>query len=161
MSCDLTVKILLVLGMGSCPSLWAADNLLFRGTLIEPLPCEINNGGKVDVDFKEVGVNKVNGVNYEKTMDYKITCGPNATGRDMTLTLIGLQTDYDSAAVKTTVQNLGIRVLQNGTPLTLNKAININPADPPKLTAVPVKKPGTVLEKGDFSATATLQAKYQ
>lgn len=142
--------------------LFAADNMLFRGTLIESPPCTINDGGMVDVDFGErVGVNKVDGVNYLKTMDYRITCEPGATGLDMALTLSGVQTGYDAAAVQTDLPDLGIRVLQNGKPFTINTPLSVDPKSPPTLEAVPVKTPGATLTEGAFVATATLKAEYQ
>jgi type 1 fimbria pilin len=154
----LTLSLLLVV----TPSLFAADNMLFRGTLIEPPPCTINDGGMVDVDFGErVGINKVNGVNYLKPMDYRITCESGATGLDMTLTLSGTETGYDQAAVQTDMADLGIKVLQNGTPFTLNTPLSIDPQNPPVLEAVPVKTPGATLTEGVFVATATLKAEYQ
>ncbi|HHQ4308821.1 TPA: fimbrial protein [Serratia fonticola] len=154
----LTLSLLLV----CAHSQGAADNLLFRGTLIEPPPCKINDGGQVDVNFGErVGVNKVDGVNYLMAMDYRIICEPGVSGLDMTLTLSGLPTGYDDAAIKTDRADLGIRVLQNGQPFTLDKPIDIDPNNPPTLEAVPVKTPGATLNEGTFEATATLQAQYQ
>lgn len=154
----LTLNLLLVCSH----SLYAADNLLFRGTLIEPPACKINDGGVVDVNFGErVGVKKVDGVNYLQAMGYRITCEPGVTGLDMTLTLSGRKTGYDDAALQTNLADLGIRVLQNGQPFTLDKPIGIDPRNPPKLEAVPVKTPGATLTEGPFVATATLQAQYQ
>ncbi|CAI1543311.1 TPA: fimbrial protein [Serratia fonticola] len=162
MAHDLPVKALLVLGALFSSPLLAADNLLFRGTLIEPPPCKINDGATVDVDFGErVGVNKVDGVNYLQALNYRISCEPGASGLDMTLTLRGQQTGYDTAAVRTNLADLGIRVLQNGKPFTLNQPIGIDPKNPPRLEAVPVKNPGATLKEGAFVATATLQANYQ
>lgn len=154
----LTLSLLLAV----TPPLFAADNMLFRGILIEPPPCTINDGGMVDVDFGErVGINKVNGVNYLKPVDYRITCESGATGLEMTLTLSGTETGYDKAAVQTDMADLGIKVLQNGAPFTLNTPLSIDPQNPPVLEAVPVKTPGATLTEGAFVATATLKAEYQ
>lgn len=142
--------------------LYAADNMLFHGTLVEPPPCTINDGGMVDVDFGErVGVNKVDGVNYRQTLDYRITCEPGATGLDLSLTLYGQHADYDAAAVQTDLADLGIQVLQNGQPFLINTPVAIDPTHPPVLEAVPVKKPGATLTGGVFVATATLKAQYE
>lgn len=155
----LTVSPLLVLGWSLSQPLSAADNVQFRGTLIEPPPCTIND---VDIDFGDrVGVNKVDGVNYMKTIDYLITCEPGAIGLDMTLTLSGEQTGYDDATIQTNVADLGIRVLHNGQPFTLDKPIDVDPKNPPTLEAVPVKTPGATLQEGAFVASATLRAQYQ
>lgn len=142
--------------------LHAVDNMLFRGTLIEPPPCKINEGGMVDVDFGDkVGVNKVDGVNYLKALDYRVTCEEGASGMDVVLTLSGQPTFYDGAAIQTDMADLGIRILQNGQPFTLDTPVVIDPKAPPMLQAVPVKAPGASLKEGAFTATATLKAEYQ
>lgn len=142
--------------------LYAADNMLFRGTLIEPPPCKINEGGIVDVDFGDkIGVNKVDGVNYLKTLDYWITCEAGGRGMDVTLTLSGQPTSYNEAAIQTDVADLGIQVLQNGQPFILGTPVVIDPKAPPMLQAVPVKTPGASLKERAFMATATLKAEYQ
>lgn len=140
----------------------AADNMRFSGTLIEPPPCTINDGGKVDVDFGDrVGVSKVDGVNYQQPVNYKITCTPGAGAWNMTLTLVGTPADYDEAAVASNMDDLAVRLLQNGKRFTLNQPIPIKRSAPPTLEAVPVKRPGATLQEGAFEATATLLAVYQ
>jgi type 1 fimbria pilin len=162
MTHDLPVKALLVLGALFSSPLWAVDNVQFRGTLIEPAPCKISDGELIDVDFGDrVGVNKVDGVNYQQPLNYRITCEPGSSGLDMMLTLSGQATSYDTAAVRTNITDLGIRVLQNSTPFTLNQPLKIDSKNPPKLEAVPVKTPGSTLKGGAFVATANLQVSYQ
>lgn len=152
----------LLTGILCSQQLFAADNLLFRGTLISPPPCKINGGDRVDIDFGErVGINKVDGVNYLKTIDYHITCEPGVAGLDLTLTLSGAKTDHDNAAIQSNLTDLAIKVWQNGDPFVLDKPIAVDPDNPPKLTAVPVKTPGATLTADAFVATATLLAQYQ
>lgn len=143
-------------------NVYASENMRFFGSMIEPPPCTINDGGNVDVDFLDrVGVKKVDGVNYLKPINYQITCDPNVGAWNMTLEIVGVPADYDNAALKTDVTNLGVRILQNGQPFELNKPISIRLADKPTLEAVPVKQPGAILNEGPFVATATLLAAYQ
>lgn len=79
----------------------------------------------------------------------------------MTLEVIATPADYDEAAIESSVDNLAIRLLQNGKRFALNKPIPIKFNAPPTLEAVPVKRPGTALKEGVFEATATLLAVYQ
>lgn len=138
------------------------DNLQLRGTLIEPPPCTINDGGQVDVNFgNRVGVKKVDGVNYQQVMNYQITCDPSANTWDMTLEVTGTPAGYDTAAVTSDVADLAIQIKQNGVPFELNKPIPIRLTSPPVLSAVPVKRAGATLIEGPFEATATLRAVYQ
>ncbi len=140
----------------------AAENMRFSGTLIEPPPCTINDGGKVDVDFgNRVGVSKVDGVSYMQPVNYRITCTPGAGKWNMTLEVVGTPADYDDAAIVSNMDDLAVRLLQNGKPFTLNKPVSIKLNTPPTLEAVPVKRPGATLKEGAFEAAATLLAVYQ
>ncbi|CAI1889905.1 MULTISPECIES: fimbrial protein [Serratia] len=161
-TCFAITTTLLLTGALSCGGLIAAENMTFSGTLVEPPPCTINNGERIDIDFGErVGVSKVDGVNYLQPVNYRITCSPGTGNWGMTLTLIGTKTGYDNAAVATNVEALGIQLRQAGKPFELNKPLTINLNNPPVLEAVPVKQPGVTLKEGAFEATATLQAVYQ
>lgn len=153
-------SIFLLMALGSPAA--AEDNMRFSGTLIEPPPCTINDGGEVDVDFgNRVGVTRVDGVNYLQPVNYRVTCSPGARAWSMTLEVVGTPADYDEAAIKSNVDDLAIRLLQNGKRFILNKPIPIKLNAAPTLTAVPVKRQGAVLKEGAFEATATLLAVYQ
>ncbi|WP_232734438.1 hypothetical protein [Serratia sp. TKO39] len=63
-----TASVLLCAAM-ACPFAWAEKtvDMQFRGTLIAPPPCTLNDDGIIDVDFGDrVGINKVDGVNSDK-----------------------------------------------------------------------------------------------
>ncbi|HGP1029837.1 TPA: fimbrial protein [Serratia marcescens] len=153
-------SIFLLMALGGPAT--AADNMRFSGVLIEPPPCTINDGGEVDVDFgNRVGVSKVDGVNYQQPVNYRITCTPGAGAWNMTLEVVGIAADYDTAAIKSNMGDLAVRLLQNGKRFTLNQPIPIKRNAPPTLEAVPVKRPGATLKEGTFEATATLLAVYQ
>lgn len=143
----------------------AVDNqaqMQFRGTLNEPPLCTIDNGRQIDVNFGDrVGVNKVDGQNYLQPVNYEIHCEPGGSGLGLGLRLTAYVSTYDNAAVQTNVDDLAIRLLQDGRPMALNQRIAIDAARPPVLQAVPVKRPGAELKAGPFHATATLQADYQ
>ncbi|QJU41464.1 fimbrial protein [Serratia marcescens] len=141
----------------------AEGEMTFRGTLIEPPPCSINEGNQIDVDFGErVGINKVDGENYRQALNYQITCD-NAGGKDwaLTLSLKGAASGFDKQALATNKGNLGIRIYQGDEPFTPNSTLSITLGNAPRLEAVPVKKEGTTLSEGAFEAWATLQADYQ
>jgi type 1 fimbria pilin len=154
--------LLLLIGSVLNPVGLAAENMLLYGTLIEPPACTINNGSEIDINFgNRVGVKKVNGENYLQPMNYQINCDPNAHAWAMTLEIVGISADYDSAAVVTGVTDLAIQIKQNGVPFELNKPIPINLTSPPQLEAVPVKRLGATLTEGPFEATATIKVVYQ
>lgn len=138
-------------------------NTVFHGTLIEPPPCTINDGNRVDVDFGErVGIKRVNGVNYRQALNYQIRCESADSGNwALTLTLSGAEAGFDKEALLTSKANLGIRVYQNDRPFTPGSTLAIDLADPPRLEAVPVQSAGATLTEGAFEAWATLRADYR
>ena len=158
-----TASVLLYVGM-ACHFVWAEKtvDMQFRGTLIEPPPCTINDDGIIDVNFGDrVGINKVDGANYRQSIGYRIRCEPGIGKWDMLLSLTGNAATFDEAAVQTNRRYLGIRIYQNAQPFKVGSALPIDPAKPPVLEAVPVGKSGETLTEGAFEATATLRADYQ
>ncbi len=158
-----TASVLLCVGM-ACHFAWAEKtvDMQFRGTLIEPPPCTINDDGIIDVNFGDrVGINKVDGVNYRQNIGYRIRCEPGVGKWDMLLSLTGTPATFDEAAVQTDRRYLGIRIYQNAQPFKVGSALPVDPAKPPVLEAVPVGKSGETLTEGAFEATATLRAEYQ
>ncbi|OKP49465.1 pilus assembly protein [Serratia marcescens] len=135
----------------------------FRGTLRAPPPCTLNDGGIMEINFgQRVGINKVDGVNYRQAVTYRIRCNLNdSLPWELTLTLKGNATAFDKAALQTDKTDLGIRLYREDEPFEINSSLRIDPANPPRLEAVPVARPGAALSEGAFTATATLQADYQ
>lgn len=145
--------------LGVCPG--AIANLTFSGTLVEPPPCTISSGNTIDVNFSNVGINAVDGVNHRLPLSYTINCASSPLPWRMLLTLQGTATTYDSAAVQTSAADMGVRLLRNGVAFTLNTPVSISPSSPPVLEAVLVKRPGGTLASGGFTASATLLAYYE
>lgn len=141
----------------------APEDITFTGTLIEPPVCTVSNGDDIEIQFIDVIIDNIDGVNYRKDVPYQITCDPDITDDAwvMTLTWTDTQTSYNDAAIQTDVTGLGIELQQNGQPFKLNTPLNVTPANLPKLKAAPVKASDATLTDGNFSAYATLQVDYQ
>ncbi|CAI8791646.1 fimbrial protein [Pseudomonas serboccidentalis] len=154
---------LLLIGMFVREPLLAAENTHFQGSLIEPPPCTINDGQTIDVDFGDrLGINKIDGINYLQSVNYTVKCEEGAGAWDMSLTVSGVATSFDKAAVQTNKKQLGLRLLQDGKPFILDTPIPIDPEHLPVLEVVPVQQPDAgALTEGAFEATATLQTDYQ
>ena len=139
-----------------------ADNMFFQGELIRAPNCTINEGQVIDVAFgQKIAVRKVNGINYQQTVEYGIRCDASTYEWVMSLRVAGKVTSFNPAALQTSVDGLGIEIRQNGEPLILGKALLIDPKHPPTLQAVPVKDPNVELVADAFNVTATLTAEYQ
>lgn len=130
-------------------------------TVVAPPPCTINGDQVIDVDFgSDVVTSRVDGANYLKTVDYSLVCNGN-TSNAMKLQIQGTPTAFDRSALQTNVADLGIALKANGSALTVNDWVNFTYPNKPVLQAVPVKRAGSTLNGGDFSAGATLMVDYQ
>jgi len=134
----------------------------FQGTLVEPPSCTISSDQQIDIDFgAQVGVSKVDGVNYIQPVNYQLSCPPGGPGLSLSMMVSGAATAFDTSALQTNITDLGIKLLQNGSDLQLNTRFPVDVNTPPVLQAVPVKAPGSTLPEGDFSVIATLLVGYQ
>ena len=141
----------------------ASPDITFKGTLVLPPACTISDGNTIEVEFRDVIIDSIDGNNGREVVPYDTKCDAVTPGSswDMTLTWIGTQTSYDDAAIETDVTGLGIKLRQNGQPFRVNTPIQINADTKPQLEAVPVKAVDAVLTDGTFSASATLRVEYQ
>ncbi|WP_369308849.1 pilus assembly protein [Providencia rettgeri] len=140
---------------------FAADNVEFTGTLLIPPPCTVFEDKVYVIEYKDIGLHKVDGVNFTKTINYALKCDDNLKGWDLMLTIKGISTDFDKSALETKIKDLGMRITQNGIGFEINKPLKISYGQPPVLEVVPVKRPGTTLPEKQFSAVGTLLAEYQ
>ena len=134
----------------------------FHGTLVEP-PCSINSGKVINVVFgNDLGVNKIDGINYKQDINYTVTCDGGYTPSQLELVIdTTYQADFEASAIQTDKEGLGIQILVDGQPVDFAKPLAFNPSALPKLEAVPVQRLGAVLTEGAFSATMTLRTDYQ
>ncbi|MEG6138960.1 fimbrial protein [Enterobacter kobei] len=134
----------------------------FKGTLVEPPSCIIDSGNDISIDFGDkLSITKIDGINYTKSIPYTLTCPPGVPPLVLMLSVNGISSSFDTNILKTNIPDLGIKFFSDSALLKINNPVTINPTNPPSLKAVPVKKTGTKLPVGDFSATASLIAVYQ
>lgn len=159
-----TPILTLVAVMLSGTSLLAAENMSFRGTLLEHPPCEINGGQPIAIDFGDVGVNKVDGNNYAQTFRLAYDC--KGANTDKVLRYVGNVTAFDPAAVQSNISDFGIQ-LRHTSLEGITSAFNVGsrlsvPASVSSsiFIATPVKKSNVNLREGAFTAGATLQLEY-
>lgn len=157
-------SLVLVAAVYCGSSVQAAENMSFRGTLLEYPPCEINGGQPVEIDFGEVGINKIDGENYTRAFTLSYDCEGAST--DKILRYMGNATSFDPAAVQSNVADFGIRLAHRTPegrviPLTVGSTLLLT-SDMGSSTFVvtPVKKAGAELQEGAFNAGATLQLNY-
>ncbi|MBI6151090.1 fimbrial protein [Serratia surfactantfaciens] len=141
----------------------AVDNMSFKGTLREDVPCEINGGQPIDVNFETIGVNKIDGERYKKSFAVDITC-PSGFDAPFKVSYIGQQSSFDVSALATDINGLGIKAQYqiNGGFSDLAVGGYMGGAGSIKhyLKVVPVKSPSLVLTPGVFNANASFRLEY-
>lgn len=161
------VSAIAIAGLSACGQANAADpeNLEFKGTLVTPPPCSIDNDGTIVTHFGDkVGIRKVASGIYREPVNITLHCEENTLAWQLQLSVTGNAAgfDADSATVVTPQQaDLGVKLLLGGSPFELGKAVKVNATDLPKLEAQLVQRSGVELQEGEFTAQATLRAEYQ
>ena len=143
-------------------------NWTFDGSLILPPACALGQTNPIRVSFGKVGVRKVDGNLFKQDIPYELNCqGDLSQPWNVTLTFSGTLAGagFDNATLRAnSSQNtgkLGIQIQKDGIPLELNKAFAINSSNPPRLSAVPVKRVGAELVGDNFTSTGTLTIDFQ
>lgn len=149
--------------------LWAASqgvqadiDVSIRGVIVAPPPCVINGGGSFDTPFgDDLLTTRVDGNNYRVDVNHSIVCTA-PTSNDMTMELQGIGTTFEGGRFLQTGQSdLGIKLFFNGTDWPINTPMSFTHPNYPRLEAVPIKRVGSRLDDGAFSAVATLIVAYQ
>lgn len=156
------LALILLCGCGGLAQ-GATPDITFHGSLVSPPVCTISDDKTIEIEFRDVIIDSINGDYARKEVPYEITCDSQARDDawEMTLTWTGTETSYDNAAIETDVPGLGIGLLHDGQRFQLNTPLPIDVDKKPKLEAVPVKASDAVLSDGTFSAYATLRVDYQ
>jgi hypothetical protein len=154
------LKLLMLLFSVTHTGLSLADNSMVLNISVDvtvPPPCVINNNQTIDVNFgNDLMTTHVDGSNYLKTIDYTISCTGVNSGTLMKMTIIGTASSFDSSAIQSDQSNLGIALRHDEQPLIIGQPFDVTYPALPVLKAVPVKKAGSTLVAGAFSAGATL-----
>ncbi len=127
-----------------------------------PPACVINGGGTTEVPFgDDLLTTRVDGVNYRRGVPYTVLCTAPPTNA-MTLELQGMGASFDDDVLATTGKSdLGVKLFINGVDWPLNTPVRFTYPSLPVVQAVPVKRAGSTLTSGAFSAAGTLVVKWQ
>lgn len=163
-SCKRTaLRASVLLATLGCAASAQAIDVYFTGTLVAPPPCVINSNTAITVDFgTDMLAGRVNGINYEKSINFPLDCSAAIAANRYSLRVI-MQADIGTNALSmaTSNPNLEIQIRKNGSVLPIGAWSNFTYPDVPTFSAVPVKKPGSTLSGGAFTASATLLVDYQ
>lgn len=152
---------LLALVLLSMPvTAWTATTINVKVTVVAAPSCVINDNRTIDVDFGTVVGPRVDGVLYERSVEYTLEC-TNPQSNAMKIMIKGNPTTFDSSALQTNITDFGISLQANGSKLNVNDWLMFTYPNKPVLKAVPVKRSGSTPVGGDFQASATMMIAYQ
>ena len=136
-------------------------NVTISGTVLAPPPCVINGGTTLTVPFGDaLQTTRIDGINYQRGVDYKVSC-TNPSSNAMTLELKGTGATFDAKSLATSKADLGVKLYVDGADWPLNTAVKFTYPTLPDVQAVPVKRLGSTLTSGGFTAVATLVVALQ
>ncbi|MDV5227252.1 fimbrial protein [Providencia rettgeri] len=147
---------------------WAATYTLTVKVTVVERTCDIyGNGGlgqPISVDLGDIIIKNIDGVSYKKTdIPYTLRCDDAASNPALKLKFDGSQMTGAAANVLKIPNNdnVGLRLLANGTNLNLGTWRNFNYNTQPTLSVVPVTNGQGGVNDGEFNASATLSVEYQ
>ncbi|MEQ4691233.1 fimbrial protein [Providencia manganoxydans] len=158
--------------LASGQSLAEVFTIQVKVTVVEKT-CDIyGNGGKNDpitVTFPDLVIRNIDGVAYGATpIEYQLNCEDAADNPALKIQFIGADaqavpnsTFKEAGKLKTTDNNLAIKITANGQQLKLRDWFPFNYKTKPTLMAVPVPSDAGGIRGGEFTATGTLSVEYQ
>jgi len=137
--------------------------LNISGNIVEP-DCVINNNQQIVVNFDEVMTTRIDGINYERLIDYSLECS-NLIRQTLKVSLKGNAALFNATLFTTDITGLGIRVYDAGKRVIAPNSGELNftyvANSPPPLYAVPVAQANASLPNGAFNGSATMVFSYQ
>lgn len=138
----------------------ATSSLSISGNILLPPPCVINGDHVITVDFtNEVMTTRVDGINYRQPVPYTLECSASSTNA-LKMQIQGIGAGF-AGALQTTKGDLGIALSSDNQGVPVNSWLNFTLPNQPNLFATLVKRPGTTLSGGTFTAAATMVVDYQ
>nr|WP_241389471.1 MULTISPECIES: fimbrial protein [Serratia]ULG12124.1 exotoxin [Serratia entomophila]ULG12321.1 exotoxin [Serratia entomophila]ULG12357.1 exotoxin [Serratia entomophila]ULG15951.1 exotoxin [Serratia proteamaculans]ULG18451.1 exotoxin [Serratia proteamaculans] len=151
-------------GLSSMLPTYASVSVDVTVVVLAQPPCVINNDQPIDVNFQDVMTSMVDGVGYQMPIPYTLICTGLASN-DLRMMIQGTPTTFDDTAIQVTDRsNMGIRIINNGTPQQVGEWFDFtysSPTSKPGLYVVPVKQSGSTLTEGSFTATGSMVVEYQ
>lgn len=136
-------------------------NVLFHGTIKESPLCVINNEQIITVDFgNEVVTTRVDGDRYKKEIQFTLNCDKDFSA-NQALRIKGVGAEFDPKALSSDTPNLAIAIYHDQVRYNLGEWLPFSYPKQPILYAVPIKKAGSHLSGGQFTALASLIVDYQ
>ncbi|MGF6267681.1 hypothetical protein [Lelliottia nimipressuralis] len=141
----------------------AENYAVMHGTLVV-VSCTVNDNKDQTVSFGEnLGIHKIDGVNYKMPVPLEITCG-EFNGSPVTgiqLSFKRNESSFDNAGVQSSVDGLAIKIALNDQPVVFDNNYDIDYQNLPKITAVPILDPDIEVQPQSFNAVMNIELYMQ
>lgn len=124
--------------------------------------CSINNGQAINVDFGDLESSSLKSTGPASTIKKDVTlnysCSSSLT-QDIEITLVGNTASFESTALNSSIADVGVVMMQNGTPIKPYGYFNsklVNGVGSDTVTFAPIIRSGATNVQGNFTASATL-----
>jgi type 1 fimbria pilin len=139
----------------------ATKNFNIHAKIKLAIECKINDEQAINIPFGNVAIAKIDSGKFVQPISYHLNCENSSPANTVILRFTATGANFDPNLVTTTVDGLGVRILKDGTELSLNKPIDIpDPDNPPKLEVLLVRNPAVDLVEAQFSAGGSLIVEY-
>ncbi|MCV5760454.1 fimbrial protein, partial [Escherichia coli] len=83
----------------------ADEDITFHGTLLSPPTCSISGGKTIEVEFRDLIIDSIDGNYGRQEVDYELSCESDVRDPEwnMTLSWTGTATSYNDSAIETDV----------------------------------------------------------
>ncbi|HHZ9057468.1 TPA: fimbrial protein [Pseudomonas aeruginosa] len=135
--------------------------LKIKGAIYAEPPCLINQNAPINAPFGSLDINKIDGSYKTIRLEYSLDCS-RAVNNELRLTVRGVGAGFFSSALSVpNHSDIGIVLKKDGEPFPINTWSDFEPQKKPVLEAVLIKRPGSELETGRFTSSATLIVDYR
>jgi type 1 fimbria pilin len=132
-------------------------NVKISGTVVANGSCTFTGTGPVVVEFGDVFINSLKDSTYKQNLPYTLSCKGDPGDKAIQMKLSGTAADFDGTLLKTDAKGLGVSLQKNGSVMSLNQWVDIDPTAPPTFDAVLVKQKDASFVNGQaFNGSATL-----
>lgn len=139
-------------------------DITFRGTLIERIPCTVNNGETITINFGDEMMTTRLDDDHSNVYSREVVVPLDCSSRDIRLRIDGITAAFNPELLAGNQAGFGFRFLYGDRTMPLNDWIqtNVSAAGSPDLTfkVRPVREEGVTINGGEFSIVASLIANY-
>lgn len=132
------------------------------GTVIATASCTFSGQKPLQIEYGDVYISELTPGNNRKLLDYTLRCSGDPDGKKVEMRFTGDSANFNSQLLKTSINGLGIKLLNNNSPQAINSWFSIDPNNQPALEAELVRQEGARFNNGQvFNASMTLVVEYR